>query len=86
MTNFTDEEQENIRRALRFVRFRAGGWLPISAALGFTKNTLKNVSEGHGVSANLALRLSRMAGVSLEDLIAGKFPPVGACPHCGHCP
>jgi len=79
----TKGEQEHVRRALRFLRFRAGGWKPMAAALGFKKKTLTNVSEGDGVSANLTFRLARMAGVTVDDLISGKFPAPGACPHCG---
>jgi hypothetical protein len=81
------EEQENGRRALRFLRFRAGGWKPMAAALGFTRKTLTNVSEKtKGVSVNLVFQIARMAGVSVEDVISGRFPPPGACLHCGHAP
>lgn len=80
----TQEEQENGRRALRFLRFRVGGWKTMAIGLGFKRKTLTNVSEKtKGVSVNLAFRIARMAGVSVEDVITGKFPPPGACPHCG---
>ena len=80
----TAEEQENGRRALRFLRFRTGGWKVMAEGLGFKRKTLTNVSEGtKGVSANLVFRIARMAGVSIEDVITGNFPPPGACPHCG---
>jgi hypothetical protein len=79
----TEGEQEHVRHALRFLRFRAGGWKPMAAALGFKRKTLTNVSEGDGVSPNMAFRVARLAGVTFEDVIAGKWPPTGACPHCG---
>lgn len=83
----SEEEQKNGRQALRYLRFRTGGWKPLAAALGFKRKTLTNVSEGSkGVSPNMAFRLARLAGVTIEDLLAGKFPPPGACPHCGRLP
>jgi hypothetical protein len=80
----TDEEQARVRVALRFLRFRAGGWKPISAALGFKRKTLTNVSEGKNVSPNMAFRVARLAGISVDELLAGKWPLRGVCPHCGH--
>lgn len=55
----------------------------MAAALGFKRKTLTNVSEGDGVSPNMAFRVARLAGVTFEDVIGGKWPPPGACPHCG---
>lgn len=83
MIRLTEGEQEHVRRALRFLRFRAGGWKPMAAALGFKRKTLTNVSEGDGVSPNMAFRVARLAGVTFEDVIGGKWPPQGACAHCG---
>ncbi|HVZ75608.1 MAG TPA: hypothetical protein VHJ20_24715 [Polyangia bacterium] len=80
----TKGEQEYVRRALRFLRTRAGGWKPMADALGFKRKTLQNVSERtNEVSANLTFRIARMAGVTVDDLIGGKFPPADVCPHCG---
>jgi hypothetical protein len=79
----TETEQENGRRALRWLRFRVGGWKTMAEGLGFKKKTLTNVSEGQEVSTNLVFRIARMAGVSVEDVISGKWPRPEACPHCG---
>jgi hypothetical protein len=32
----------------------------------------------------VAFRVARLTGVSIDDLLAGKYPPPGTCPHCGH--
>jgi hypothetical protein len=59
----------------------------MAEGLGFKKKTLTNVSEGaNEVSTNLVFRIARMAGVSVEDVISGRFPVAGACPHCGRGP
>jgi DNA-binding XRE family transcriptional regulator len=84
LAGLTDAEQENVRRALRFLRVRAGGWNTLADALGFKRKTIKNVREGHNrVSPNLAFRVARMAGVPVDDLLAGKVAPAGMCIHCG---
>jgi hypothetical protein len=32
----------------------------------------------------MAFRVARLATVTVDDLITGKFSPPGICPHCGH--
>jgi hypothetical protein len=82
--NLSTEEQERVRAAMRFLRVRAGGWKGLAPALGFAKRTLINVKQrAKNVSPTMALRVARFAGVSVDDLLAGKFPPAGSCPHCG---
>jgi hypothetical protein len=64
---------------------RTGGWKPLAKALGFAASTMINVKKGtKGVSASMAFRVARLTAVPFDDLLAGKYPPVGACPHCGH--
>jgi hypothetical protein len=36
------------------------------------------------VSTGVALRTARVAGMAVEDLLAGKWRPAGPCPLCGH--
>jgi hypothetical protein len=36
------------------------------------------------ISAELVLRVSRLAEVSFDDVTAGRYPAPGTCPHCGH--
>lgn len=38
------------------------------------------------VSASMALRVARLAGIPVDDLLAGRFAPEGTCPRCGHTP
>lgn len=83
MIDLTETEQANARKALRFLKARIGSWAALQAPLGYKKKTLTNVRDGQGVSATLAFRVARLAGVTLEDVLVGKFPPSGVCPHCG---
>jgi hypothetical protein len=82
--DLTAEEQARVRVALRFLMARGGGLAGVAPILGFKRKTLANVRDGQTVSVTLAFRVARLASVSMEDLLVGKFPPPGACPNCGH--
>lgn len=84
--DLTKEEEARVRAALRFLRTRVGGWAPLAKSLGFKQVTLTHVANGQTVSASLAFRIARFVKVPVDDLLAGRFPAPGACPHCGHCP
>lgn len=84
MTDLTREEQDHVRAALRFMRTRWGGAAMLAKALGCRKSRIGHVLSDESVTASLAFRVARTVGVGLDDLLAGKYPPEGACPHCGH--
>ena len=84
MSDLTTEEQINVRTALRHLRIRCGGWKPLAQALHFETRTLRHAVCDRGVSAAMAFRVARFVGVSIDDLLAGKYPASGACPYCGH--
>ena len=85
MTDLTTQEQENVRGALLFLRTRCGGWKPLTKALRFQGKTLLHVSGGsRPVSASMAVRVARLASVSVDDVLTGKYPAQGTCPHCGY--
>ena len=80
--DLTTEEQEHVRRAMQFLRVRCGGWAQVATMLRFKRSTVTDAGLGHGpVSASMAFRV---AGVTVDDVITGKFPPSGTCSHCGH--
>lgn len=83
-TDLTLVEQAHVRAALRFLRARCGGWLQAGKALHFKATTLGQVAAGRKVaSAGLAVRVARLASVGVDDVLAGRYPPPGVCPHCG---
>jgi hypothetical protein len=67
-----------VRAALRFLHARAGRWDVLAKALSTTKATLRRPA-----SASLAVRVARLAKVGVDDILAGRFPDPGICPHCG---
>lgn len=84
MSDLTPEEQERVRAAMHYLRVRAGGWKPLAHALGFKAHTVRHVKgREKNVSPTMTLRIAKLAGVSVDDLLNGRFPHPGACPHCG---
>lgn len=82
-SDLSKEEQANVRTALRFLHSRCGGWEALATAMCFNKDTFYRLSS-RPITAAIAFRVARFAQVSIDDLLAGKYPAVGACPHCGH--
>lgn len=87
MSDLTDREQTNVRAALRFLRARSGTWEVTAKALRFKAITLSNIAAGRKVaSPTLAVRIAKLAKVGVDDVLMGRFPAPGTCPHCGYCP
>jgi hypothetical protein len=85
--DLTAAEQTHVRTALRFLRARSGTWASLAKVLRYNDTSLSGVACGtKPVSAELAFRVARLAEVGVDDLLAGRFPPPGTCPHCGHRP
>ena len=86
-SDLTLTEQKHVRTAIWSLRVRVGGWTPLAKALRFQYDTVQKVAAGaRAVTAGMALRVARFAGVSIDDLLAGNYTPPGTCPHCGHAP
>ena len=83
--DFTVKEVTHVRAALRFLRLRCGTWTILAKALRLHDTTLANIANGHKpVTAKLAVRIAKFAKVGVDDVLTGRFPAPGACPHCGH--
>jgi hypothetical protein len=84
-SDFTASEVAHVRAALRFLHLRCGRWATLARAIRFKATTLANVAGGHKpVTATLVVRIAKFASVSMDELLAGRFPAPGTCPHCGH--
>jgi hypothetical protein len=83
----TAEEQAHTLAALHFLRTRLGNWKMLAKALGFEHCTLLGVKKRRKrVSVNMAYRVSRLAGITFDDVTSGRYPVKGMCPHCGRGP
>jgi hypothetical protein len=82
------DEQLQVKRALRVLRVRFGGWEVLAAKLGCNVDTLQKAA-GNGTgknaqpSAGLALRVAQAAAAPVEDMITGAWLKDIPCPLCG---
>jgi len=87
MSDLTAKEQKAVRTALRFLRLRVGAWGPLAKALRYEWDSIQKVATGkRAVTPALALRVARLAGVPMDELLAGQWLYLRVCPHCGHPP
>ncbi len=87
MTDLDEKEQNHVRTAIRILQRQVGGQVPLADGLHYGIHTIRKVlNRGDVVGAKLAFRVARLAGIPLDDLLAGKFTPAGTCPHCGRSP
>jgi hypothetical protein len=82
----TEQEQANVRRAIRYLRARLGTWVAVARAVRIKRATVRRVRDGGRVRPYVAGRVARAASVSIADLTAGKYPDAEICPHCGQAP
>jgi hypothetical protein len=86
-SDLTPEEMSRVRICLRFLVCRFGTIAKLANAMGANAWTVRYAMSKRGhPSAGIALRAARAAGVPLEDVLAGRWPVEGACPHCGRGP
>ena len=86
MSDLTASEQASVRVALRFLKTRAGGWEALARVLHFGPSTLGNVASERtrkAPTASMALRIARLAQVTVDDVLAGRYPGPNVCAHCG---
>jgi hypothetical protein len=84
VSDLTTEEQKSVRDALRFLRTRTSGLAALAKVLRADPAYLRRVIAGNDpVSASIAVRVARLAGAGIDDVLAGNYPPAGTCPYCG---
>jgi len=82
----TETEQAHLRAALYYMRARIGSWAVLARAVRSKRISLLRIRRGLRIGGmrSLAGRLADVAGVPVADVLAGRLPPPGVCPHCGH--
>lgn len=84
LEDLTPDEQGRVRAALVFLSRRFGSWEALAKVMNVKVGTAcYSGGQNSKPSAGIALRAARAAGVPLEDILSGAFPPAGACPSCG---
>lgn len=84
-TELTVEEQENVRRALRVLKVRYGDYTVVAARMKLSYDNVRRVASGERpAGGRVAIRVAQIAGASVDDVLAGRYPGPEACRHCGH--
>ena len=81
-SSLTPTEQENLALAIRFLFKRHGSWEVIAEATGFKSGTLAT-NNRRLLGPGLAIHVARFAGVNVDDILFGKWPPPNTCWTCG---
>jgi hypothetical protein len=68
------EEQENTRRAIRSLRARYGPLPNVARAISVSIKSLEHILSKGTITACVALEVARVGGVSMEDVLRGRFP------------
>jgi hypothetical protein len=80
----TPTEQNHVKDAVRILR-RLLGRRRFGEAVGIGYRSTRHITESkRRVSAGMALRVARLAGVSVETILAGKWKGPRPCQTCGH--
>jgi hypothetical protein len=83
LSELTPDEQGGVRRALKALVVRFGNTKALAKRMGCSVAGI-NLAIRKRPSVAMALLASRAAGVSVSDVLAGKFPREGECALCGH--
>jgi transcriptional regulator with XRE-family HTH domain len=79
-----DHEVAYVRAALGVLKLRYGSWRRLAEAMQVGRMRVTRAACGlRRPDVALAVRLARVAGVPVEDIIKGRFVLRGTCPMCG---
>lgn len=83
-TDLTYEEQAHLVAALRVLARMHGSITKMEAAVGVTKGIARKAINGTcRPTAGLAVRVARVVGTSVGELLVGAWPAAGCCRRCG---
>jgi hypothetical protein len=78
---------QGAEHSARFLRLRVGAWGPRAKALRYEWDSIQKVATGkRAVTPALAPRVARLAGITMDELLAGQWLSPRVYPHCGHPP
>jgi len=78
-----DDQLANVKRAVAFLRVRYGSAPKLAVALRMPLRTVERTTHRRPrISLRTALRVARLAGVPLDDVLGGAWPGE-RCAHCG---
>lgn len=73
-----------MRVAIKVLKVRFGSNQKLAKQLGVSWGSLSHMLESkRQPSAGVAIRVARVAGASVDAVLAGDWPTPGMCPMCG---
>lgn len=76
----SQEEQDNVRRAIQALRRHHGSLRKVAKLLGMGRPSLERIMAPKGtITAAVALEAARLAGVTMDDVLEGRFPRPVMC-------
>lgn len=86
LDRLNQEQRDGVRRAIATLSGRYGSLTKLAKAMGVHSTTVIRSARVTGKpSAGLAVKLAKLAGVPVDDVLSGAFPKPGSCPVCGRC-
>ncbi len=85
VNSLTDEQEENVRRALRHLAAMHGSLKYVAESVGMAYQTARHAMvKRRPVSVGVAFRTAQAAGVPMEDVVSGAWPGKDTpCSLCG---
>jgi hypothetical protein len=79
----TESEELNVRKAMLVLLIRHGNWRQVAKALKTNRVTITRVvCIRRRATPAFAMRVARLLGEPLGDVLSGAFPRAGECPMC----
>lgn len=82
-SRLTPEETARVLALLRELQELYGGFRELARQTGLSRETLARMARTGRPTAGMAVCLSQIAGMSVDELLTGAWPAEGNCPMCG---
>ena len=84
LDRLTSEQERHVRAAMAVLRIRFGSFAKVAKAMKVQRKTVERHASGRGrPTPGMAIRVASLVGVTVDEVLTGKFPLEGSCPYCG---
>lgn len=82
--SLSPDEIRHLRTAIKNTARKLGSWALLANTIGMPLLSLRHAvyASKHRPSGTLAIRVAKVAGVSVETVLTGKLAVAGRCPTC----
>ena len=84
LDRLTPEEAANVAIVVKVLCVRLGTTTNVAKAMQTNPKPIQRAVSGKSQpSAGMAIKVAKLAGVPVDDVLSGAFPVAGSCPMCG---